>query len=95
MIHLRVKWLNQHPEEPVLLFSELDDQRLEIRKVEVFRDGRQGYASSNEEQGGTFLGTTPTPELAILAEDPEFDPEAISASAFERIWARRFGRYVE
>jgi len=95
MTYLRVKWFHQFTDEPVLLFSELDAQRFEVRKVEVFRDGRQGYASRNEEHGGSFLGTIPTPELDILAVDSEFDPVVISASEFEEIWALRFARYVE
>jgi hypothetical protein len=95
MTYLRVRWLHELFDEPVLLFSELDAQRFEIRKVEVFRDGRQGYASKSEEYGGSFLGEMPSPELDVLAADPEFEPETISASEFEKVWASRSSKYTE
>ncbi len=44
MKYIRVKWNHLFSDEPVLLFSELDDARWEVRKIEVFRDGHQGYA---------------------------------------------------
>jgi hypothetical protein len=37
MTHIVVTWHHQHPDEPVELFSELDDERFEVRKVEVSR----------------------------------------------------------
>ncbi len=44
MKYIKVKWLHSHPDEPVLLYSELDKDRWETRKVEVFADGRIGFA---------------------------------------------------
>jgi uncharacterized protein DUF6881 len=40
MKYVRVGWKHQHPAEPVALYSELDDNRFEVRKIEVFRNGR-------------------------------------------------------
>jgi hypothetical protein len=37
---VRVGWKHQHPDDPVILYSELDGNRFEVRKVEVFRNGR-------------------------------------------------------
>jgi len=42
MTYLKVKWIHSHPDAPVLLYSELDRERWEVRKVEVFRDGSLG-----------------------------------------------------
>jgi hypothetical protein len=84
--YIRVRWLHDHPDEPVELWSELDDQRFEIRKVEVWQDGRVGFASRERESGGTTLGTAPTPLLAEIAADPEFEPEQISELEFEKCW---------
>ncbi len=39
MNYIRVRWLHENPEAPVLVVSELDDHRWERRKVEVFADG--------------------------------------------------------
>jgi hypothetical protein len=89
MKYIRVNWKHQYPDEPVTLYSELDDGRWEVRKVEVFRDGRIGYASAEEQSGGTYLGELPTPELSEIGEDPEFDPLEITQVEFEFVWNGR------
>jgi len=49
--YIRVRWLHNHPDDPVELWSELDSERFEIRKVEVWHDGRVGFASRDRELG--------------------------------------------
>lgn len=34
MTYIRLHWLHDRPDEPIWLFSELDDLRREVRKVE-------------------------------------------------------------
>jgi hypothetical protein len=89
MSYLRVGWKHQHRDEPVLLYSELDAQHWEVRKVEVFRNGRFGYASRDEAHGGTRLGLVPVPPLEVIAADPDFDSAEITQDEFEQIWAQR------
>jgi hypothetical protein len=89
MTYLRVAWKHQLPHEPVILYSELDDNRFEVRKVEVFRNGRCGYASPEQASGGTKLGIVAIPELSEIAKDPQFDPVEIGQEEFEAAWARR------
>jgi len=81
--YILVKWKHTNPEYPILLYSELDDNRWEIRKVEVHADSRIGFASRNEAVGGTFLGKTPVPPMAEIAADLQFEPIEISAREFE------------
>ncbi|RKG96087.1 hypothetical protein D7V97_36120 [Corallococcus sp. CA053C] len=88
MKYVRIGWKHWHPDEPVTLYSELDDNRFEIRKVEVFRDGRYGYASSGRSRGSTKLGILAMPELSEIAKDPQFEPVAITREEFEDVWAR-------
>jgi hypothetical protein len=75
----------------VLLFSELEDDRWETRKVEVFSDGHCGYADRNEEHAGTGLSIEPIPSLVEIAAQPQFEPYEISREEFELVWARRAG----
>ena len=89
MKYIRVKWNHKHQDEPVLLYSELDAERWEKRKVEVFRDGRCGYASADESCGSTQLGEEPIPPLAEIASDPQFEPVEIVEQEFEEVWAKR------
>lgn len=89
MKYIRVKWNHKHHDEPVLLYSELDTERWEKRKVEVFRDGRCGYASASESGGSTRLGEEPIPALTEIASDPQFEPVEITQQEFEEVWAKR------
>ena len=89
MTYIRVKWLHSNSEEPVLLYSELDDLRWETRKVEIFADGRIGFAGPNEASEDTGLGLAPVPPLHEIAADPEFEPAEITQQEFEEVWSKR------
>jgi hypothetical protein len=89
MNYIRVQWLHENPDEPVWLLSELDEERWETRKVEIFANGSKGYAAKDEESGGTFLGLAPVPPIDEIAADPEFVPEEITKEQFEAAWSAR------
>jgi hypothetical protein len=86
MKYIKVKWIHTHSTEPVLLFSELDDDRWEQRKVEIFADGGYAYASQFVEKGDTGLGLVPVPLLSEIALDSQFEPFEITRDEFELIW---------
>lgn len=87
--HICVRWIHENADEPVLLYSELDEGRWEVRKVEVFRDGTQGFASVLENNVRSFLGEVPVPPLEDIDADPQFVTSLISAVEFEEVWAGR------
>ena|SRR6185295_2255196 len=91
MRYLRVKWKHSFSDEPVWLYTELDDNRCEVRKVEAYSDGRQDFASESESSGDTRLSLEPIPPLGEIASDPQFEPVEISAGEFERVWAEAHG----
>jgi hypothetical protein len=88
MIYIKVKWNHSFPDEPVLLYSELDRERWEVRKVEIFPGGRMGYAGPGVAVGGTERGSVPVPPLEQIAEEPEFEPATITQAEFDEIWAK-------
>ena len=88
---IRVYWRHSSPDEPVELLSELDGERFEVRKVEIWADGRSGYASQAEEVGGTRLGELPVPPLSEIAADPQFEPHEISEAEFDQRWRESVG----
>jgi hypothetical protein len=88
MKYMLVKWRHESEDEPVLLYSELDDDRWEVRKVEVYRDGQCDHANSTESTGSTRLGEIPVPPLAEIAAAPEFEAKEISEHEFEEVWAK-------
>lgn len=87
MRYIKVAWHHDHANEPIWLYSECDDAGWGVRKVEVFRNGRMGYASGTDNSGCTGLGTEPVPSSAEIADDPQFQPFEIAREDFERIWA--------
>src|ERR1035437_670067 len=70
--YLKVEWLHSFPDEPRWLYSELDADRNETRKVEGFPDGKLGYAALGKSSGGTRLSEVPIPPNAEIAADPQF-----------------------
>jgi hypothetical protein len=86
MTYIAVRWHHANSEEPTELYSELDSDRFEMRKVEVLADGHAQYADSVSETGSTALGLVPVPPLEEIASDPQFTPRIISAAEFEIVW---------
>ncbi len=84
--YLKVRWRHDFPEDPVLLYSELDSKRYEVRKVEVFGNGSKGYADATSSLKDAQLGDVPVPELSEIAADAQFEPEEISKAEFEKVW---------
>ena len=83
----RVLWHHDLAQEPVVLYSEIDSG-YEIRKVEIYRDGRHHYADTSRSTGTTMLGEILMPAVDEINQDPEFSGTAITASEFEQVWRR-------
>lgn len=84
--YISVRWIHAHPEKPTLLVSELNAARLELRKIEYFKNGRVGTASRGHSNGGTLLGTKPVPALEEINADRQFVAEEISEVEFNTQW---------
>jgi hypothetical protein len=89
MRYLRVQWLHFHPDEPVEIYSEINEDGWEVRKLEVFPDGSLGFASPTEGMGSTMLSVEPVPSLPEIASDAQFKPIEISREDFEQVWEKR------
>lgn len=88
MRYLYVKWVHKNPSDPVHLYSEIGDDSYERRRVEIWADGRKGFADESEEKGAT-LSTMKVPSLKEIAAQPEFEPKFIEAEEFQKIWLKR------
>jgi hypothetical protein len=86
---LKVLWHAARDDEPSVMYSELDERRMQTRKIDIYADGRWGFADSSREQGGSALAEAPTPPLESLNADPEYEAEEITASDFEALWQAR------
>lgn len=86
--YLKVRWLHQDPHYPILLFSEIGKDRYELRKIEVYADGRLGFAAEELSSGDTALGELPIPSADEIAADPQFVVESTTSTEFEAMWAK-------
>jgi hypothetical protein len=86
MKYLDVRWLHSDPRDPVRLVSELDAENRELRKLEVYGDGRVHFASKQRASGSTRLSEEPLPSLAEISGQAEFEGKEIDAELFESLW---------
>ncbi|MDO4259993.1 MAG: hypothetical protein Q4C87_10805 [Actinomycetaceae bacterium] len=86
MNYYMVSWQHDFPDEPVLIVSEVDDSRIEVRKIELFPDGSLGFADANYEGGVTTLSEQEYPPLEEIAASEEFQPIRIEESVFSALW---------
>ena len=45
MEYIKVYWMHDFIDEPIILYSELDEKRFEVRKIEIYRNNRIAYAT--------------------------------------------------
>ena len=88
MKYIKVNWKHDSPEYPVILYSEIGDDRYEVRKVDIFPNGSYGYADGKNDTENTFLGVKPTPPFEVVNSNPEFELVEISKEEFEEIWSK-------
>ena len=88
MTYIKVLWHHSFPDEPTVLYSEIDKDRWERRKVYVFRDGQFGYASETEATNSVRLSIEPLPPLSKISSDAQFDPREIEKSEFDDVWSK-------
>jgi hypothetical protein len=88
MEYQRVEWDNDNPDMPVDIYSELDDDRWEVRKVEVFADGRTQYSDGVDSTGRTGLSEVPMPPVDEIAPQQVLTPSVIDQDTFEDMWER-------
>jgi hypothetical protein len=86
MTYIKVAWTHNFETEPVEIWSELDQNRMELRKVERFRNGTLTFAGPTGTLGETQLGESSLPSLDIISQDTQFAPAIITQDEFEQMW---------
>lgn len=85
---VKVCWDHEFDVEPIETFSELDDDGYELRKVEVYKDGRFDWVDASRETDTIGLGEVPFPALEEINRQDEFRADIITAAEFEVAWFR-------
>ncbi|AZS13828.1 DUF6881 domain-containing protein [Paenibacillus lutimineralis] len=89
MKYLKCKWIHDFMNEPTIIISEIDENRFETRKIEIFRDGKFGLAALNLEYMNTRLGEVPLPDM-----DEQFEVQSISSQEFNEMWRDKIQSFI-
>jgi len=89
--YMRVVWSHSYAEEPVELYSELDDKGYETRKVHVFRDGRLEWANAEVETELTWLAEHPIGSIEEISSASDLSATEITQQEFDAIWRQAGG----
>ena len=87
MEYVLTEWDHDLDDEPCLIYSELDDGRMERRKVEFFQNGICfSYGGERGNEGA--LSDVPFPEdlRKITGQTGECRAKTISCQLFQEIW---------
>lgn len=87
MDYVKLKWFHSIETEPYIIYSEINDQRYEVRKIEVYKSGAYIKYSENMTDLQLNLADIPFPlNLDEINQDKQFYATHISKEEFERIW---------
>jgi len=92
VIYIDVLWHHLNEDDPIRLVSELNDDRYETRKMEIFSNNRVGFADLLAHSIETRLGEAPVPPLQELNDKSEFSARVITAQEFEELWNSFVGK---
>lgn len=97
MKYLKTTWVHEPgrsmmsdtEEYPILIFSEVDDERWETRKVEFYPSLPPRYGSDKDFRAWqSFLADQPYPPIDEIQNDETLQTHEISQAEFEDIWLR-------
>ncbi len=86
MTYQKVAWNHDSPKFPIEILSELDHERYEMRKIELFRDGRINLAGPEGTPSEEYLSENPFPSDEIIAKQPHLKLLPTSKEEFEQLW---------
>lgn len=86
MSFIKVQWIHDDEDDPIFYFCELDMERYESRRVEVFKDGRHVSMDHAAMDALQPLEVYPVPAIDELNSMGPFRAEEIGSQEFERVW---------
>lgn len=86
MEYFGARWLHNDEDDPVVLWHEVGDDRLEARKVHEFRDGTLERTDRIQPEKRTSLSWTTLPLVDEIQVQPDFEVFPLTADQFEAVW---------
>ncbi|CAM5301853.1 hypothetical protein MAUB1S_05269 [Mycolicibacterium aubagnense] len=88
MKYVYVHWRLSGEHRPAEMFYEIDDDLVEVRKVEKYPGGHMDVAGPEIETGETWISGDRFPSLEEINSDGEFVAKEISGHEFNEIWGQ-------
>lgn len=89
MNYIKCFWKHNHLDEPIIILSEIDTKRTELRKIEIFKDGFVSFADHQTNSKKSILYEIDFPPIDEINANPEFMAILVSKSEFEKYWRLR------
>lgn len=81
--YILLKWFHDLEDEPCEIYSEIDDQRYEVRKIEIYKNGTTYICDEKTIDPQIELGDVAFPEdLDEIDQDIQFFARYISKEEF-------------
>ncbi|MCE9634226.1 MAG: hypothetical protein K8T90_00845 [Planctomycetes bacterium] len=88
MFWIASRWLTARDDEPAHSFYEMDDDRFEVRRVEVYQDGSRRRYTARGLHELEPIEVMPIPSLEEINSQPDFEARTTSAEEFESEWTQ-------
>ena len=86
MKYVKVEWNHDLPGEPIVIFSEVNDQGWEIRKIELFGDGAMISADAHHGLLAEVRFPDELSDITHAGGRGEFAASQISGREFDAMW---------
>jgi len=89
MKFIKIHWIHNFEDEPEFVYSAIDEERYEVKKVEIFKNGNYITYSENINSDRLAEGIYPLlEELTFEEENESMQAFEISEREFSEIWDR-------
>lgn len=87
MKYIKIHWKHNFPADPEFIYSEIDEDGYEVRKVEIFKNGTSIVYSDKINPDGLAEGEYPSLSDLTFEEDVEsMTATEINKDEFCKIW---------
>jgi hypothetical protein len=86
--YLKVRWHHNESYDPIVLYHEIEEDGREVRRIELFEDGRLLRSDRIQPEATTSVSLGRLPPIEEIRGDPQFFTSEIEQNEFEEIWDR-------
>lgn len=90
MEYILLEWSHDMEDEPIMVYSEIDNQYYEVRKIEIYRNGSILKCDEKMINSEIVLADVPFPDdIEEINQDAQFNAKYIGKNEFESLWNKK------